>query len=215
MPAYYPVFLEIENRRCVVVGGGEVAERKVASLLGCGAAVVVVSPQLCPGLGELEKKGLISVVPRDYRQGDLDGAFMAIAATDDPAVNRRVVSEAREKGMLINVVDSPQESSFIVPSVVRRGDLVVAISTGGRSPALAKKVRQEVEQTLGPEYGALLILLSEVREELKKAGRSLSGETWQESITAEVLDLVRRGQRDKAKEVLLSLLGKEALVQDR
>ncbi|MEK7848331.1 MAG: bifunctional precorrin-2 dehydrogenase/sirohydrochlorin ferrochelatase, partial [Chloroflexota bacterium] len=152
MPGYYPVFLQLRGRLCVVVGGGEVAQRKVEALVEAGARVRVISPSLSPRLSQLAASGQVGAEPRPYATGALKGAFLAIAATDDPEANRQVVREARRRRVLLNVVDEPRACSFIMPSVVRRGELVLAISTGGLSPALSRKVREDLEAHFGAEY---------------------------------------------------------------
>lgn len=202
--SYYPVFLRLEGRKCLVVGGGEVAERKVSSLLESGARVRVVSPHLTPALRERQARGEIEVGLRPFEAADLEGIFLVIAATSEPEVNEKVAREAGRRGILVNVVDSPELCDFIVPSVVRRGDLVVAISTGGHSPALARRLREEMERYFGPEYAHLLALISQVRQELKARGRPAPAEAWQECLDGELLDMVRQGHIQAARERLVS-----------
>lgn len=192
----------------MVVGGGAVAERKASSLLESGARVVVISPDLSPTLRDWAKVGRIEIVPRSYQEGDLIGAMVAVAATDSGRVNEMVAIEARAAGVLVNVVDRPELCDFIVPSVIRRGDLLISISTGGRSPALARRLREELERTLGPEYEALARLVGEVRESLKKDGRQVSPEGWQSAITPELVELVKRGQLEEARAQLVALLSR-------
>ncbi len=138
MPAYYPVFIDVNNRRCVVIGGGNIGEEKVVKLLECDAAVVVVSPEVSGGVRQLADEDKVTWVQREYQGGDLEGAFIAIAATDDNAANRLIAQEAEERNVLLNVVDVTHLCTFIAPSVARRGDVTVATSTGGASPALAR-----------------------------------------------------------------------------
>jgi precorrin-2 dehydrogenase/sirohydrochlorin ferrochelatase len=156
---YYPIFVDLRGRRCTVVGGGAVAERKVRALLECGAVVDVVSPVLTEGLQSLVDGATIGHVPRGYKRGDLAGSFLAIAACDDPGVNSGVWEEAGELGTLANVADQPEKCNFILPSVLRRGGLTVAVSTGGASPALAKRIRTELEKRIGPEYAQYVKVL--------------------------------------------------------
>jgi len=189
-----------------VVGGGVVAERKTLSLLEGGAKVSVVSPHLSPSLEELAAQGRIVHQARLYQRDDLEGMFVVMAATDDPATNRQVAADAREYGILLNVVDDPDSGDFIVPSVIRRGELVVAISTGGRSPALARWLREELEGLLGEGYVNLLPLLADLRAEFKGRGVSLPYSRWRLAITPEVLDLARRGELSQAEEHLRSVL---------
>ncbi|MGQ9629024.1 MAG: precorrin-2 dehydrogenase/sirohydrochlorin ferrochelatase family protein [bacterium] len=205
MARYYPAHLNLEGRLCAVVGGGRVAERKVRSLVDCGAKVVAISPKITPGIAELVKSGIIRHIDRAYREGDLRGAFLAIGATDDPQTNEAVAREARERGALANVVDAPALCDFIAPAVVRRGDLVIGISTGGKSPALARKIREELEEAFGPEYGIFLDILGEMRPEVmeERAGRA---ELWRRVIESDALDLIRRGETDAARSLILSIL---------
>lgn len=163
MPTYYPMMVDLTGRRCLVVGGGRVAERKVALLLECGAAVAVVSPVATPTIADLAERGAIRLARRPVQSADLEGVFLAFAATDDAHVNQSVADEVRKAGGLVNVADAPEACDFHVPSVVRRGDLTLAISTGGGSPALAKRLRQRLEATIGSEYEAFLDALRELR----------------------------------------------------
>ena len=207
MPSYYPIFLDLRGKTCVVVGGGPVAERKVRMLLEHGASVTVVSPSLSPGLRELARTGAVRAVEREYRKGDLEGAFLAIAATGDASVNKAISSEGRKRRALVNVVDGPGDSDFIVPSLVRRGDITVAISTGGRSPALARKLRTVLDDTLPPEYALVLDIASDVREELARRGVSVDGDTWQECLNvSSLLAMIGEGRSEGARQVLLDRL---------
>ena len=207
MSSYYPIFLNVKNKRCVVVGGGEVAERKIKALLEQGAQVMVVSQHLTAELEGLARQGSIQAMLQDYRPGDLKGAFIAIAATDSAQVNRQIAEECKRLGVLVNVVDDPEASDFIVPSRLCRGDVTIAISTGGRSPALARKIRTELESCIGLEYDALAQLLSQVRAELKKSGNSPSGDAWQEALDLEtLLPLLRAGRVEEARRLLLDNL---------
>jgi siroheme synthase-like protein len=204
------LFLRIKGERCVVIGGGEVAERKARTLLDCGAFPIVVSPVSNEGLRHLSDRGVIEVVEREYDPVDLAGARLVIAATDDDRVNARVAEKANQLGILVNVVDSAELSDFILPSLVQRGDLNIAISTGGRSPALARKLRTVLEQALGQEYGELALLLSEVRDELKRMGKRVEGDTWQEHLDLEILlRRLKQGEFEVVKRELVSSLAGE------
>jgi len=150
----------------VVIGGGKVASRKVKTLLSYGAQVEVVSPEVVPELEDLAREGKIVLKKRPYQEGDLEGAFLVVAATNLPAVQEQVVGEAQKRGLLLNVVDQPERSNFIVPSVVRRGRLTLAISTSGASPALARRLRETLEDIFGPEYATYLDLMARWREEI-------------------------------------------------
>ncbi|MCF6156245.1 MAG: bifunctional precorrin-2 dehydrogenase/sirohydrochlorin ferrochelatase [Candidatus Brocadia sp.] len=180
MAKYYPVFLNIQDKRCVVVGGGNVAWRKVCSLKDAGAKVTVVSPEFCP---ELEKETGIERVQQEYDAKFLKGAVLVVASTDDGAVNKMIYSDAIERGILVNVVDKPEFCSFIVPSSVMRGDLCISISTGGASPALARNIREFLEKQFGDEYGEFTKLLSEMR-------RKILSEVKEESVRRDILQRI-------------------------
>ena len=209
---YFPAFLNIREKKCVVVGGGKVALRKVRMLLECGAHVTVISPTLLQGLAQLAKKKSIAVICRNYKPMDLKWAVLVVAATDVKEVNRKVANEAKGRGILVNVVDDPGPSDFIVPSTIRRGDLTVAISTAGKSPALAKKIRRGLEQSLGEEYAMLVPLIEEVRSSLKQQRIPVKTEIWQEALDLGLLTrLVRAGEKKRAKDVLMRRLKRKAL----
>jgi siroheme synthase-like protein len=204
---YYPIMLNIKGKRCVVVGGGKVALRKIKVFLECGGKVTVISPALHQDLILLAQDKGIRLIKRDYETRDLDGAFVVIAATDLEEINRNVAHEAKKRGILVNVVDDPGESDFIVPSFLRRGDLTIAISTGGTSPALAKKIRTKLEQDFGKEYGLLLPLIGEVRSTVKEKEIMVREEAWQEALDLDsLIRLMQKGQRNKVKTLLLSKL---------
>lgn len=165
----YPIgLIGLENRRVVVIGGGSVAARKVSGLVDAGAQVEVISPKICEGIRTLAGLGSVLMIERAYQPGDLKGAFLAIAATDDPAANHAVWEEAGSVNCLINVVDDPKHSSFILPAVIRRGEVTISISTGGASPALARRLREMLEPVFDPEYAELAQILEELRPNLIK-----------------------------------------------
>jgi siroheme synthase-like protein len=163
------VFLDLEGKRCVVVGGGKVADRKARKLLQARARVVVVSPEVEPGLASIA----VETHRRPYRTGDLEGASLAFAATDRREVNAAVAAEAKERGVPVNVADEPGEGDFALPSVLRRGRLQVAVSTGGASPTLARRVRDELEGLFGPEWAGVVEELGRAREEGRRAEEEL------------------------------------------
>ncbi len=167
--ATYPIFLELQGRPCLVIGGGVVAYRKAAALLRCGARVTVAAPAASAGLKRLARSRRIRWRGRRFLPGDLKGIELVIAATDDPAVNGPASREARRRGIWINVVDQPGLCSFILPSVVRRGRLVLAISTGGASPALAKWIRKDLQARYGPEFGRLAARMAGARGRVLQA----------------------------------------------
>lgn len=160
---YYPVFLDLRGRLAVVVGGGSVAERKIATLLEYGADVVCVAPLVTPGIDSLVAEGLIDHEQRGYVRGDLAGAFIVVCATDSTEVNRAVYQEAEGQGCLVNVVDVPELCNFIVPSIVKRGPLQIAISTGGAAPVVAKRIRRDLEERYGEDWECYVRLLGQVR----------------------------------------------------
>jgi siroheme synthase-like protein len=165
---HYPInLINLEGKRAMVVGGGPVGARKVAGLLAAQISVRVISPAFTPELEHLAQTDQIEVIRRRYQSGDLAGAFMVVAATDNPEVNTLVWQEAHQRGCLINVVDNPARCNFIVPAVVRRGQVTVAVSTGGAGPVLARRLREQLETVVGPEYGELAALLAELRPEIK------------------------------------------------
>lgn len=205
-PSYYPVSLNIKGRECVVVGGGEVARRKVKVLQEHGARVKVISPELGSELRQLAHDGEIEALDREYRAGDLKGSFVVIAATNDSATNRQIVREARDRAVLVNVVDDARNSDFIVPSLLRRGDITIAVATAGRSPALARKIRTRLERDFGEEYATLARLIDEVRAELKQK-ITVGGDDWQEALDLDkLIALLRKGEREKARALILSKL---------
>ena len=205
--SYYPIFLNVSGKKCMVVGGGQVALRKARALLSSGANIEVISPALCSELDRLAEDGEITVLRKHYQPGDLRGAFIAIAATDDRRINLEVAKEARETAIPVNVVDDADSSDFILPSCICRGDVTIAISTAGRSPALARKIRTRLEKDLGDEYAALALLIAEVRAEVKDQGIKVNGDDWQKALDLDLmLDLLKKGDREKAGTVLLDNL---------
>ncbi len=203
---YYPVLLDIAGKAVVVIGGGEVALRKVEGLLDAGAVVTIVSPQLHADLARLTDEGRVSWLQREYRPGDLEGYKLAFVGTDDRSINATVTLEGRERGVWVNAVDDPQNCDFIMPGIVRRGDLIVAVSTSGGSPAMARKMREELEAFLTEDYALLLELAAEVRGELRERGLLVDAEVWNASLTDEVRKLLANGSRSEAKDRLLRSL---------
>jgi len=165
---YYPIFLDLDGKRCLVVGGGEEATRKVQGLLDVGATVVVVSSTLTATLSVLTRRGVIQHEARPFRAEDVVGCALVIGAADEPAVHAAVAGACREHGILVNIVDTPDACDFIAPAVVRRGALQIAISTGGNSPTLAKRIRAQLEQMYGPEYAEILAWLGLRREHIRQ-----------------------------------------------
>jgi precorrin-2 dehydrogenase/sirohydrochlorin ferrochelatase len=209
---YYPVFLDIQNKKCVVVGGGEVAARKAERLIDCGAKVLVISPKLSPDLAGLKEKNVISHIAAEY-QGDLiDGAALIIGATDDEKTNARISLDAGSKGIPVNIVDDPQKCDFILPALVQSGDLAIAIGTGGKSPALARHLREELEAGYGSEYEILLNILGNLRGKMaKNAG---VGKDWFDSLMAAgILDSIKDRDMKQVKEIVKKITGEEVEVE--
>jgi precorrin-2 dehydrogenase/sirohydrochlorin ferrochelatase len=202
--AYYPVFLDLNGRLAVIIGGGKVAERKAKTLSGYGADVVVIAPEVSEELLQLQADGLVTVEQRGYVRGDLDGVFLAVSATDSEEVNRAVVAEAHERGCLVNVVDVPELCDFIVPSIVQRGGLQIAISTGGAAPTIAKRLRKRFQAEFGEEWADYIDLLGDVR--LLVMERVPGGEAARKPILeriadSDLLERLRAGERPSADEV--------------
>ena len=207
--AIYPINLELTGRRVAVVGGGAVAERKITDLLAAGAVVSVFSPVLTLALTCLVEGKKLIHIPRIYQLGDIRNFFIVICATDDKTINEEIAAEAHSQGALVNVVDNPSLCDFTVPSKIIRGDLLITISTGGQSPALAKKLRLELEGRYGPEYGVLLQLIGKMRNEMKQTlAVSKDRESfWQQAVNEEVLALLQNGKLNEAEEKIKHAIG--------
>ena len=205
--SYFPIYLDMSRRRCLVIGGGAVAERKIAALLETGAEVTVLAPDVTDVVAGLSKQNAIRFTARCYEDGDLDGFELAFVATDDPQVNAAVYREGRSRGVWVNSADDPARSDFILPSVLRRGDLTVAVSTGGTSPALARTVREELELYFTQEYESLAKLAAEVREELSNRSITVPFETWRRALSGEVRQFLMHSDFTRAKSHLLKELG--------
>lgn len=199
---YYPINLNLAGRRCAVIGGGAVAERKALTLLAAGAAVTIFSPQLTSVLSGIVRDKKIEYFAHSYRAGDIKDFFMVIIATNDPAVNRLAAEEAKANGALINIADAPELCDFTVPATISRGDLVITVSTGGKSPAMARRVREEIEELYGMEYGLYLDLIGRLRRELKEKPGCDRERTafWRQAVDREVLDLLKQGRLQEAEE---------------
>ena len=210
-PHYYPVLLDLRGRRVVVIGGGTVAEGKVAPLIEAGADVTVIAPVLTPGLSFTVRERKLTHLARQYAPGDLIDAHLAIAATDDPEVNHAAHAEAEGRRIPINVVDDPPYCGFILPSIMRQGDLVVAVSTSGNAPALAVRIRERLERELGEEYGQFLELAGSIRVPL--AARfpdfQIRKRLWYRLVDSDVLALLRAGDAARARERIDEIMGVE------
>jgi len=210
LPRYYPVFIDVNKRRCVIIGGGNIGQEKVEKLLECDADVFVISPEVNPNVEDLASSQQISWDKREYQQGDLEGAFIAIAATDDNTVNRQIAKEAEDRNVLLNVVDVTHLCTFIAPSVARRGEVTIATSTGGASPALARTFREKLTTSRILEYADLAPILAQARAELVQRGVKVVPDHWQIQITDGLLNLVQSNKSDEAYKILMDGLLSEA-----
>jgi len=213
MKRRYPLFLNLEQVPVLVIGGGSVAERKVRTLLRYGAKVHLVSPEVTRGLQRLVEARRITCRRRSFRPGDLDDARLAFCATSENDLHRKAVEEGKKRGVLMNVVDVPELCDFIVPSTLRRGDLTVAVSTGGTSPAFAKNIRRELEDYFGPEYGRFLKLLKGVRPQVLETlgdGRQRS-RLFRELADSQILALLREGRTREARSETAAILKRYGL----
>jgi precorrin-2 dehydrogenase / sirohydrochlorin ferrochelatase len=206
---YYPVQLDIRGRGCLVVGGGAVGTRKVQTLLACGARVTVVSPAATATLAQMAAQGRIVLKGREYVAEDLEGMFLVIGATDDEALNRRIHADAEARRVLCNIADRPESCNFILPSILKRGDLIITVSTSGRSPAFAKNLRHRLEMQFGEEYGAFLDLMGAIRERLlaRQHAPEAHKHLFETLIDSSLLELIRTGRRDEINALLERVLG--------
>ena len=208
MAKYYPILLNIHDKKCLVVGGGNVAWRKVCSLKEAGARVTVVSPEFCP---EMKNETGIERIQQKYDEGFLNGALVVIASTDDEEVNKKVYYDAVKRGILVNVVDRPEFCSFIVPATISRGDLSISISTGGASPALARNIRESLEKQFGDEYGEFAKLLSETRRKILSdvSDESIRRDILQRIAGLDMLDVVKEKGIAEAKKKILGIISEK------
>jgi siroheme synthase-like protein len=202
----YPVNMLVRDRRVVVVGAGRIAARKIEPLLDAGARVEVVAPDANDEVQGWADDGRLVFHRRPFAPADVEGAWLALTATDDPTVNAAVHEAAEAARVWVNSADDPANCSFTLMSVIRRGDLVVSIGTGGRSPALATHLRRRLGEEIGPEYETLVDLLSEAREALRATGRSSEDANWQSVFEGGIVELVRAGRIDQARELLRTCL---------
>jgi precorrin-2 dehydrogenase/sirohydrochlorin ferrochelatase len=209
---YYPVFLDIKGKKCVVVGGGEVAARKAERLLDCGARVLMISPKLILELAEMKEKNVINHIAAPYSGNLIDGAALIIGATDDEKINAQISMDARSKGIPVNIVDDPQKCDFILPSLMQRGDLTIAIGTGGKSPALARHLREELESQYGREYEIFLNVLGSLR--VKMARNEGKGKDWFNAMLAVgILDAIKNKDANKVLEIVKNITGEEVDIE--
>ncbi len=206
---YYPVSLDIQNRKCLVVGGGSVSTRKVMTLLECGAIVTVVSPDVAGELLELAEKKMIELKKRPYEPSDIDGIFLVIGATDNEKLNRQINKDAERQNKLCNIADRPEACNFILPSIVNRGNLVIAISTSGKSPAFAKKMRQDLEKEFGEEYDEFLQLMGAIRKKAlsEKHEPEAHKHLFEQLINRGLIDMIRNHDEERINSLLFEIFG--------
>jgi len=207
---YFPIFLNLEGKLCVVIGGGKVGERKVRSLLEAKALIKLVSPEATPALQKLAEEGQIIWERRGYQPGDLEGAWLVVAATNDPLVQKSIYQEANDKRVFCNIVDVPEFCSFIVPSVIKRGSLTIAISTSGASPAVARRIREGLELQFGLEYEVYLKLMENLRKQI--LGLNLSPKEKEEKLHRLAIAPIPQYIRDGDLNLLKVIIEKEGLI---
>jgi precorrin-2 dehydrogenase/sirohydrochlorin ferrochelatase len=206
---YYPIFLDVKDRACLVVGGGDVGVRKALGLERAGARVLVVSIQFASGLQAMEKKR-IQLECRAYEKSDLENIFLVFAATDNAHLNQMIQEDCKKENILCNIADAPDQSDFILPSIVERGDLLCAVSTSGSSPALAKKIRKDLESMFGPEYAVLLVLMGNIRKKLLEQGHDPRAhkKIFNTLIEKNLPALIADGDETSIDSILIELLGR-------
>ena len=218
---YYPVHLDINNRKVLVVGGGGVGTRKVRTLLACGARVTVVSLEASRQLNDLATSGEIELAERSYQSNDLSGMFLVIGATNDEKLNRQISGDADRLNTLCNIADRPEVCNFILPSIVHRDDLVITISTSGKSPALAKKLRKALENQFGEEYGQLLRLMGAIRKKLLRQAHEPEAHKplFEQLLNSDLLGMLQENKIDDINALLFDILGEgfkfEELIQEK
>ena len=206
---YYPVYLDIKDRDCLVIGGGSVGTRKILTLLSCGANVTVVSTAATEKLHQLSNNGVIKLKERPFQTTDLDDRFLVIGATDNQELNFNIHAEAERRGLLCNIADRPKVCNFILPSIVNRGDLIIAISTSGKSPAFAKKLRKHLEKEFGDEYAELLKLMGAIRIKLLSQDHEPEAHKhlFEQLIERNLVQMLKEGDTESINSLLLEVLG--------
>lgn len=202
MNTFYPINVNLAQRLCVVIGGGNVAARKVRSLLDFGALVKVISSRLIQDLARLAQEGAIQYVAREYQPGDLEGAFLVVCATNDERLNREIAGACAARNLLVNVVDDPGRCSFVFPAVVKRGSLTISVSTGGKSPLLARKIRERLEKEFGPQYGDYVEFMADLRKEImaRIPDPRKRWHVYKSLLEIDLLDLMEKEEQSLIKE---------------
>lgn len=202
MPCLFPIYLNLQDKTCLLIGGGVVAERKAATLLEYKTEVRIISKKVTAQIEQWHRENRVEIQLREFCEDDLEGAFLVFAATDDSEVNRRVSQYCRGNGILVNVAEHPEQGDFFVPAIVRRGNLTVAVSTAGRSPALARRLRRELESVITPAHGEFTELMGQARSLLQEREPDIRRRKaiMEELVYSDILDLIQVGDREKAKE---------------
>jgi precorrin-2 dehydrogenase/sirohydrochlorin ferrochelatase len=210
MSSFYPILVDLQDKKVLVVGGGKVAQRKIETLLKYGAFVQVIARELTAELEQLRSGKRIEFLSVEFSEASLEGAFLVFAATDDASLNRKVSQAAQQRGLLVNAVDQPADCNFIVPSILSRGDLLIAVSTSGKSPAFARKVRVELERHFGEEYGFFLNLMGNLRKEILRLGLSQEENKgiFEELVYSDLLPAIRQKEWDLASQIIEKVLGR-------
>jgi precorrin-2 dehydrogenase/sirohydrochlorin ferrochelatase len=213
---YYPIYLDVRDRTCLVVGGGAVGTRKARTLLRAGARVVVVSPEATPELDTLARADRIRLHRRPYTDQYLADVFLVFGTTNDRRLNRKISADARQRGILCNIADQPDQGQFVLPSVVARGDLLISISTSGKSPALARRIRRQLEDEFGAEYARLLDLLGLLRRRLLARGHDPRGhrEKFEALLDSDLKEWIRNGDTDRIDNYLQQAFGESVAWED-
>ena len=207
---YYPINLDVQDKDCLVVGGGGVGERKVKTLLECGARVTVVTIHATEGLHALATEGRINLKTRAYEPSDLEGTFLVIGATDSEETNEKISEDAARRGLLVNIADRPAACNFVLPAIVRQGALLIAISTSNKSPAVARRIRQNLEGEFGPEYAVLLNLMGAIRQKLLSQAKSPEAHKhmFERLLDEGLLEMIRDNRIKDVDSLLHNVLGK-------
>ena len=207
---YYPINLDVQDKDCLVVGGGGVGERKVKTLLECGARVTVVTIHATEGLHALATEGRINLKTRAYEPSDLEGTFLVIGATDSEETNEKISEDAARRGLLVNIADRPAACNFVLPAIVRQGALLIAISTSNKSPAVARRIRQNLEGEFGPEYAVLLNLMGAIRQKLLSQAKSPEAHKhmFEQLLDEGLLEMIRDNRIKDVDSLLHNVLGK-------
>jgi len=209
MTSYYPIYVQLNEQPCVVIGGGKIAEGKVDGLLAANAKVKIISPELTPHLHDLVKQNQVEYAARNYQVGDLTGAFMVICATDQTDINHQVWQEASANQQLVNVVDDTPRCNFIAPAILRKGDLNIAISTGGKAPALAVRLKERLQEEIGPQYERFLELSGQLREPLARhiPDFETRKKLWYELVDSDILELLSQDNEPAALDLISEVVG--------